>query len=88
MKAGPDAAFDGQGFWPAWCGGAGFPTGLKWSFMPKEEDRPHYLVVNADESEPGTCKTGTLSGMNPTSRRLPAGRFRHARQCRLYLYPR
>ena len=38
-------------------GGAGFPTGLKWSFMPKEvKERPHYLVVNADESEPGTCK--------------------------------
>ena len=38
-------------------GGAGFPTGLKWSFMPREvKDRPHYLVVNADESEPGTCK--------------------------------
>jgi NADH-quinone oxidoreductase subunit F len=38
-------------------GGAGFPTGLKWSFMPKTlGERPHYLVVNADESEPGTCK--------------------------------
>ncbi|MCW8835674.1 MAG: NADH-quinone oxidoreductase subunit NuoF [Rhodospirillales bacterium] len=38
-------------------GGAGFGTGLKWSFMPKESDgRPHYLVVNADEGEPGTCK--------------------------------
>jgi NADH-quinone oxidoreductase subunit F len=38
-------------------GGAGFPTGLKWSFMPKEvKERPHYLVINADESEPGTCK--------------------------------
>jgi NADH-quinone oxidoreductase subunit F len=37
-------------------GGAGFPTGLKWSFMPKQSDRPTYLVVNADESEPGTCK--------------------------------
>ena len=38
-------------------GGAGFPTGLKWSFMPKEFDgRPRYLVVNADEGEPGTCK--------------------------------
>src|SRR5262249_48926824 len=37
-------------------GGAGFPTGLKWSFMPKKSDgRPAYLVVNADESEPGTC---------------------------------
>lgn len=38
-------------------GGAGFPTGVKWSFMPKVEgDRPHYLVINADEGEPGTCK--------------------------------
>ncbi len=37
-------------------GGAGFPTGLKWSFMPKEVKKPHYLIVNADESEPGTCK--------------------------------
>lgn len=38
-------------------GGAGFPTGMKWSFMPKEvKDRPHYLVINGDESEPGTCK--------------------------------
>ena len=34
-------------------GGAGFPTGLKWSFMPKEVVKPHYLVCNADESEPG-----------------------------------
>src|SRR6201992_1425755 len=38
-------------------GGAGFPTGLKWTFMPKEvKERPHYLVVKADEAEPGTCK--------------------------------
>ncbi|CCG41359.1 NADH-quinone oxidoreductase chain F (NADH dehydrogenase I, chain F) (NDH-1, chain F) [Magnetospirillum molischianum DSM 120] len=38
-------------------GGAGFPTGVKWSFMPKVEgSRPHYLVINADEGEPGTCK--------------------------------
>ena len=37
-------------------GGAGFSTGLKWGFMPKEKKGPHYLVVNADESEPGTCK--------------------------------
>lgn len=38
-------------------GGAGFPSGLKWSFMPKKSDgRPHYLVINADEGEPGTCK--------------------------------
>jgi len=37
-------------------GGAGFPTGLKWSFMPKDSNSNNYLVVNADESEPGTCK--------------------------------
>ena len=37
-------------------GGAGFPAGLKWSFMPKDSGKDHYLVVNADESEPGTCK--------------------------------
>src|SRR5437867_4491607 len=37
-------------------GGAGFPAGVKWSFMPPNEDKPHYLVINADEGEPGTCK--------------------------------
>ncbi|HLZ37119.1 MAG TPA: NADH-quinone oxidoreductase subunit NuoF [Mycobacteriales bacterium] len=37
-------------------GGAGFPTGLKWGFIPQGDTKPHYLVVNADESEPGTCK--------------------------------
>ena len=37
-------------------GGAGFPTGMKWSFIPQGDDKPHYLVVNADESEPGTCR--------------------------------
>ena len=37
-------------------GGAGFTTGVKWSFMPKDDSRPSYLVINADESEPGTCK--------------------------------
>lgn len=37
-------------------GGAGFSTGMKWSFMPKDDNKEHYLVVNADESEPGTCK--------------------------------
>ena len=36
-------------------GGAGFSTGMKWSFMPKDHPKPSYLVVNADESEPGTC---------------------------------
>jgi NADH-quinone oxidoreductase subunit F len=47
-------------------GGAGFSTGLKWSFMPKEvKDRPHYLVVNADESEPGTCKDREIMRHDP-----------------------
>ena len=47
-------------------GGAGFPTGLKWSFMPKEVgDRPHFLVVNADESEPGTCKDRDIIRNDP-----------------------
>ena len=47
-------------------GGAGFPTGMKWSFMPKQEsERPHYLVVNADESEPGTCKDRDILRHDP-----------------------
>src|SRR5499426_2022620 len=47
-------------------GGAGFPTGLKWSFMPKQSDgRPSYLVVNADESEPGTCKDRDILRYDP-----------------------
>ena len=46
-------------------GGAGFPTGLKWSFMPKESERPHYLVINADEGEPGTCKDRDIMRFDP-----------------------
>jgi NADH-quinone oxidoreductase subunit F len=47
-------------------GGAGFPAGLKWSFMPKQSDgRPSYLVVNADESEPGTCKDREILRFDP-----------------------
>ena len=47
-------------------GGAGFPAGLKWSFMPKESTgKPHYLVVNADESEPGTCKDRDILRHDP-----------------------
>ena len=46
-------------------GGAGFPTGLKWSFMPKEDPRPSYLVINADESEPGTCKDREILRHDP-----------------------
>ena len=47
-------------------GGAGFPTGMKWSFMPKESDgRPSYLVINADESEPATCKDREIMRHDP-----------------------
>ena len=47
-------------------GGAGFPTGMKWSFMPKVSDgRPHYLVINGDESEPGTCKDREILRHDP-----------------------
>ncbi|MGV9861927.1 NADH-quinone oxidoreductase subunit NuoF [Rhodococcus koreensis] len=46
-------------------GGAGFPTGMKWSFIPQGDDKPHYLVVNADESEPGTCKDMPLMLATP-----------------------
>jgi NADH:ubiquinone oxidoreductase subunit F (NADH-binding) len=48
-------------------GGAGFPSGLKYSFMPKmnADGRPNYLVVNADESEPGTCKDREILRKDP-----------------------
>jgi NADH-quinone oxidoreductase subunit F len=46
-------------------GGAGFPTGLKWSFMPKDSPKPRYLIVNADESEPGTFKDRLLMEADP-----------------------
>jgi NADH-quinone oxidoreductase subunit F len=46
-------------------GGAGFPTGLKWSFMPKNSGKPHYLVCNADESEPGTFKDREIMRWTP-----------------------
>jgi NADH-quinone oxidoreductase subunit F len=46
-------------------GGAGFPTGMKWSFVPRNTDKPRYIVVNADESEPGTCKDRLLMEFDP-----------------------
>lgn len=48
-------------------GGAGFPTGMKWSFVPQGDDKPHYLVVNADESEPGACKDVPMMMVSPHS---------------------
>ena len=46
-------------------GGAGFPMGMKWSFIPKNSDKPKYLVCNADESEPGTCKDRQIIRYTP-----------------------
>ena len=70
-------------------GGAGFPTGLKWSFMPKESDgRPSYLVVNADESEPGTCKDRDIMRHDPHTLLegcLVAGFAMKAHHCYIYI---
>src|SRR5512136_387511 len=70
-------------------GGAGFPTGLKWSFMPKKSDgRPHYLVVNADESEPGTCKDREVMRHDPhllVEGCLIAGAAMAANTCYIYV---
>ena len=70
-------------------GGAGFPTGLKWTFMPKEvRDRPHYLVVNADESEPGTCKDREIMRHDPhllIEVCMIASRAMRAHKCYVYL---
>jgi NADH-quinone oxidoreductase subunit F len=69
-------------------GGAGFPTGLKWSFMPKTSDRPRYLVVNADESEPGTCKDRDIIRNDPhklVEGCLLAGAGMGATACYIYI---
>ena len=69
-------------------GGAGFPAGLKWSFMPKNSGKPHYLVVNADESEPGTCKDREILRNDPhllIEGCLMAGFAMHANTCYIYI---
>jgi NADH-quinone oxidoreductase subunit F len=69
-------------------GGAGFPTGLKWSFMPKNDPRPSYLVVNADESEPGTCKDREIMRHDPhllVEGCLYAGFAMRAHACYIYI---
>jgi NADH-quinone oxidoreductase subunit F len=48
-------------------GGAGFPTGMKWQFIPQGDGKPHYVVVNADEGEPGTCRDAPLMMADPHS---------------------
>ena len=69
MKKGPDEVIEAvKASGLRGRGGAGFPTGLKWSFMPKEvKDRPHYLVVNADDLNRAHVKTVTSSGMSRIS---------------------
>jgi NADH-quinone oxidoreductase subunit F len=69
-------------------GGAGFPTGLKMSFMPKKSDGPVYLVVNADESEPGTCKDREIMRHDPhklIEGCLLAGAGMGATHCYIYI---
>ncbi|MDA0902346.1 MAG: NADH-quinone oxidoreductase subunit F, partial [Proteobacteria bacterium] len=70
-------------------GGAGFPTGLKWSFAPKKKASvPHYLVVNADESEPGTCKDRDILRNEPHKLLegcLIAARAINANTCYIYI---
>ena len=69
-------------------GGAGFPAGLKWSFMPKDSGKTHYLVVNADESEPGTCKDREILRNDPhllLEGCLITGFAMHAHTCYIYI---
>ena len=69
-------------------GGAGFPAGLKWSFMPKDSGKSHYLVVNADESEPGTCKDREILRNDPhllLEGCLVAGYAMQAHTCYIYI---
>lgn len=73
-------------------GGAGFPTGVKWSFVPKKnnpsEGKPHYLVINADESEPGTCKDRDILRNDPhllIEGCLIASRAINANTCYIYI---
>src|ERR1700740_3383749 len=71
-------------------GGAGFPTGMKWSFMPKEPNpgRPNFLVINADESEPGSCKDREIIPHDPRKLiegALIAGYAMRARAAYIYI---
>src|SRR3546814_13864774 len=68
LEIGPDAIIDAiKASGLRGRGGAGFPTGMKWSFMPKEPraDRPNFLVINADESEPSSCKDSEIIRHHP-----------------------
>jgi NADH-quinone oxidoreductase subunit F len=70
-------------------GGAGFPTGVKWSFMPREKTRPHYLCCNADESEPGTFKDREIMRWTPHGLIEACAIAQHAIQAEVsYIYIR
>src|SRR5438445_10344 len=69
-------------------GGAGFPTGMKWSFVPKDSPKAKYVICNADESEPGTCKDRPLMEMDPhqlIEGMVIAGRAIHSHQGFIYI---
>ncbi len=69
-------------------GGAGFSAGMKWSFIPKNDNKPHYLVINADESEPGTCKDREIITHEPykiITGALIASRAICANVCYIYI---
>ena len=69
-------------------GGAGFPTGLKWSFIPKNSSQKHYLIINADESEPGSCKDREILRNDPhllLEGCLIAGYAVKAHKCYIYI---
>jgi NADH-quinone oxidoreductase subunit F len=91
LKAGPDAIIDvikASGL--RGRGGAGFPTGMKWSFMPKAPtpERPSFLVINADESEPGSCKDREIIRHDPhklIEGALVAGFAMRARAAYIYI---
>ncbi len=69
-------------------GGAGFPTGMKWSFVPKDSPKEKYVICNADESEPGTCKDRPLMEMDPhqlIEGMVIAGRAIHSHRGFIYI---
>ena len=91
MAAGPDAIIDAvKASGLRGRGGAGFPTGMKWSFMPKDPPpgRPSFLVINADESEPGSCKDREIIRHDPhklIEGALIAGYAMRARAAYIYI---
>ncbi|WP_338504855.1 NADH-quinone oxidoreductase subunit NuoF [Sphingomonas kaistensis] len=91
MAVGPDAIIDAvKASGLRGRGGAGFPTGMKWSFMPKEPKpgKPNFLVINADESEPGSCKDREIIRHDPhklIEGALIASFAMRARACYIYI---